>query len=161
MEQKRFVIVLSPDELEPPKVGFNDEVEIQIEESSSESPTRQYVIRFEISLRLLFELGSLPGIIACVLFEYTDYTLLPVDIYNLIVCIMCSYNFRQTQTLNERPHEVYTASSPFIVSVGYIQLLVSAVCLLQSKFITMSISFYQYVLIQILLFTQSVEEIEI
>lgn len=158
MEQKRFVIVLSPDELEPPKVGFNDEVEIQIEESSSESPTRQYIIRFQFPLRLLFELGSLPCIISCALFKYTDYTLLPVDIFNLIVCIICSYNFRKSQTLNERPVEVYTASSPFIVSVGYIQLLLSAVCLLQSYFITMSISFYQYVLIQILLFTQYIEE---
>ena len=159
MEQKRFVIVFSPDELEPPQVGFNDEVEIQIEEDTSESPNRQYVIRFQSPLRLLFELGSVPAIISCALFKYEFYNLPPVDVFNLIVCIICSYHFRQTQTLNERPYETFIASSPFIVSVGYIQLLVSAVCLLQSKFFTMSISFYQYVVIQILLFTQTVDEI--
>jgi hypothetical protein len=165
MEQKRFVIVLPPDELEPPEVGFNDEVTIQIvEDSVEESPlTELYIIRYQPPLRFLFDLGGLPALvsISCAMFKYDDYTVLPVDLFNFITFMVCSYNIRQKHTISERPREVYNTASGILVSTGYIQLLVSGVCLTQSKFITMSISFYQYVLIQMLLLSRLVEEINI
>ena len=167
MEQKRFVIVLPPDELEPPEVGFNDEVTIQIvEDSVEESPlTRLYIIRYQPPLRYLFDFGGFPALISiiCAIYKYDDYTVLPVDLFNFITFMVCSYKFREKHTTIERPRNVYysTESATLVISVGYIQLLLSGVCLLQSKFITMSISFYQYVLIQMLLLSQLVEEIDI
>ena len=166
MEQKRFVIVLPPDELEPPEVGFNDEVTIQIvEDSVEESPlTRLYIIRYQPPLRHLFDFGGFPALISiiCAIYKYDDYTMLPVDLFNFITFMVCSYKFRQKHTTIERPREVYhTGSTTLVISIGYIQLLISGVCLLQSIFITMSISFYQYVIIQMLLLSQLVEEIDI
>lgn len=160
---ERFVIVLSPDELEPPKVGFNDEIiDIPTVEESNDTPVDRYVLKYRVVMKLLFEFGGIPTISVCALSVYTksEYTFLSLDIFNLIVFIVCCFKLRQKRTVDTLPNTgLYEESCWFILSAAWIQIMASVVCLTTYKFLTMSVSFYQYVTIQLLLVTQYAVEV--
>lgn len=161
MEQKgyRFVIVLSPDDLELPKVGFNEEV-IEIEEPTVEQPVQLYVARFSSPSRLAFEFGGIPALSACLLFKYTHvYSLITVDVYNMMVYIFICRLFRQIRIIRQLPNDGHVGANPYFVIIGYIQFILAGTCFACFKLITSSICFYQFIVIQIALCTQKVEEL--
>lgn len=162
MDQKgdRFVIVLFPDELEVPKVGFNEEVRIKIEEPTVEQPVHQYVARFSSPSRMAFEFGGIPALSVCFLFKYANvYSLFTVDVYNMMVYIFICRLFRQTRIIRQLPSDGHVGANPYFVIIGYIQFILAGVCFAYFKLITSSICFYQFIVIQIALYTQKVEEL--
>ena len=178
---EKFVLVLSPDESEDPKVGVNekveevgaeiddqvhahDEVEINMNgPMNMDIHTVQYVVRYRPSLKLIFELGGIPAFTACViaLCEYDKkYTVPSLDVYNLLNYTICCLKFSERRVVDRVPNDPYIASGSFVIGAGCVQLLITAVCISSFKFMTMGVALYQYLSIQMLLCNQIVDPVE-